>query len=208
MSLPGRLPSKPFPAAAGLSCQPRPRQRPGGSQPASPLLPRPPLTVILDAFREAPLQRLVHGLEPRRDGPVPPRGLLGAHQLLQGRQHREAREGAPRSLPPGRRGRLLLRPRPLSRRPPRGPRSRCPRRGGRSRLHGGRLRCCRRHLPFPSPSCQGGGADAGRARGRATAAREGLCGRDAAPKQGGSGYVPELRGPTRTEYLVPRCHRL
>lgn len=94
-------PSARSPPSQPSSSRPGPSGTRRDSLPLPQPPPPPPLTVILDAFRETPLERLIHGLQPRRDGPVPPRGLLGAHQLLQGGQHREARAGAPRSLRPG-----------------------------------------------------------------------------------------------------------
>lgn len=48
------------------------------------------LTVVLDSFGEASLKTLVHGLQSSRDVSVPELDRLGAHQLLQRRQHRDA----------------------------------------------------------------------------------------------------------------------
>lgn len=48
---------------------------------------RPALTVVLDPLSEAPLQCLVHGLQPGGDVLVPARGLLRPHQLLQRGEH-------------------------------------------------------------------------------------------------------------------------
>lgn len=107
------------PSKAGWT--PRPARRRGP----------PALTVILNPLSEAPLQRLVHGLQPGGDVLVPAWGLLRPHQLLQRGEHVPAgrasraglraqrrRHSAPRTMS----GRPRLPPRPERARPQAGAR--------------------------------------------------------------------------------------
>ena len=68
--------------------------------PPSPHAPQAPprraaLTVVLHPLGEAPLQRLVHGLQPGRDVPVAARRLLRPHQLLERGEHLPAPTSEP-----------------------------------------------------------------------------------------------------------------
>lgn len=89
--------------------------RPTRGTPGAP----PVLTVVLHPLGEAPLQRLVHGLQPGGDVLVAARSLLRPHQLLERGKHLPARTsqlGVARELSSGG-GAAPMAPCPTSRRP-------------------------------------------------------------------------------------------
>lgn len=161
-------PAGPAHPTTGKQARPTPTtaRRPGpglGDPRGAPAPPRPAaLTVVLHPLGEAPLQRLVHGLQPGGDVLVPARGLVRPHQLLQGGKHLPARTSQPgrgrraqRRRGRGATGTMSRRPRPPRRPEPARPEAGVP---AAERSPERRLGNLSRGCSDPAPAASGAAA--------------------------------------------------
>lgn len=168
------------------SALPPPRPRPTFHVPPPESPRRAALTVVLHSLGEAPLQRLVHRLQPGGDVLIAARSLLRPHKLLQRRKHLPAptsEPGAVRELSDsGSGGAARIAPCPGSRQPGAGLEGGSGGSAAEAPLRPPRLPARplsarqRRHLGAGWPGAQLRGAaraKAGGARGRACAGRPG-----------------------------------